>query len=450
MATLVKSHHQMLVSSSTSSSSPSASQQQRQPPPVHPPPPPPSSSCLTDQQPSPAKRKRRPPGTPDPDAEVVALSPRTLLESDRYVCEICGQGFQREQNLQMHRRRHKVPWRLVKRAPPPAAGGEDGGANNGTGGGGANSSSGGGAPRKRVFVCPEPSCLHHDPAHALGDLVGIKKHFRRKHGGRRQWVCARCAKGYAVQSDYKAHLKTCGTRGHSCDCGRVFSRVESFIEHQDSCNSSRMRGEALVAVPPSALPVIRPAVPRHPPKVPPPPPPELQLLPASAAASAPLTSTTTTTASLRQEPHAAAATTTKLQLSIGPIVTAAGADAAAAAAAVGEEKEEDHSEAEELRRAMEEKAVADAARERARGEAAAAERALDEARRARQRARADLEKACALRDHAARLLAQVTCHACGQSSLSVAVSRGGGEGHAGPAVACDSIRGGGGFGAAGI
>jgi hypothetical protein len=100
---------------------------------------------------------------------------------------------------------------------------------------------------------------------------------------------------------------------------------------------------------------------------------------------------------------------------------------------------------------MEEKAAADAARERARGEAAAAERALDEARRARQRARADLEKACALRDHAARLLAQVTCHACRQRSLAVAVARGaGGEGHAGPTVACDSIRGGGGFGAAGI
>lgn len=44
----------------------------------------------------------------DPDAEVVALSPKTLMESDRYVCEICNQGFQRDQNLQMHRRRHKV------------------------------------------------------------------------------------------------------------------------------------------------------------------------------------------------------------------------------------------------------------------------------------------------------------------------------------------------------
>ncbi|KAJ0104486.1 hypothetical protein Patl1_19523 [Pistacia atlantica] len=163
------------------------------------------------------KRKRRPAGTPDPDAEVVSLSPKTLLESDRYVCEICNQGFQRDQNLQMHRRRHKVPWKLLKRETPVV--------------------------RKRVFVCPEPSCLHHDPCHALGDLVGIKKHFRRKHSNHKQWVCEKCSKGYAVQSDYKAHLKTCGTRGHSCDCGRVFSRVESFIEHQDACSMGRLRPE---------------------------------------------------------------------------------------------------------------------------------------------------------------------------------------------------------------
>ncbi|KAH0916058.1 hypothetical protein HID58_030504 [Brassica napus] len=157
------------------------------------------------------KRKRRPAGTPDPDADVVSLSPRTLLESDRYVCEICNQGFQRDQNLQMHRRRHKVPWKLLKREKKDEE------------------------VRKRVYVCPEPTCLHHDPCHALGDLVGIKKHFRRKHSVLKQWVCERCSKGYAVQSDYKAHLKTCGSRGHSCDCGRVFSRVESFIEHQDTC-----------------------------------------------------------------------------------------------------------------------------------------------------------------------------------------------------------------------
>ncbi|XP_061367080.1 zinc finger protein SHOOT GRAVITROPISM 5 isoform X1 [Gastrolobium bilobum] len=163
------------------------------------------------------KRKRRPAGTPDPGAEVVSLSPKTLLESDRYVCEICNQGFQRDQNLQMHRRRHKVPWKLLKRETQ--------------------------GQKRRVFVCPESSCLHHDPCHALGDLVGIKKHFRRKHSNHKQWVCDKCSKGYAVQSDYKAHIKTCGTRGHSCDCGRVFSRVESFIEHQDACTVRQYRPE---------------------------------------------------------------------------------------------------------------------------------------------------------------------------------------------------------------
>ncbi|CAH8347353.1 unnamed protein product [Eruca vesicaria subsp. sativa] len=172
---------------------------------------PPSENGVPTTNTSTQKRKRRPAGTPDPDAEVVSLSPKTLLESDRYICEICNQGFQRDQNLQMHRRRHKVPWKLLKRDNNIEV-------------------------KKRVYVCPEPTCLHHDPCHALGDLVGIKKHFRRKHSNHKQWVCERCSKGYAVQSDYKAHLKTCGTRGHSCDCGRVFSRVESFIEHQDNCS----------------------------------------------------------------------------------------------------------------------------------------------------------------------------------------------------------------------
>lgn len=204
--------------------------------------------------------------------------------------------------------------------------------------------------------------------------------------------------------------------------------MESFIEHQDACNSGRIRGE-VVPVPPSTLPVIRPAFPRHPPAVQSAavaqPPPELQLLPASTSLTAgnSLSTTTTATTSSHETTHA----TTKLQLTIG---------LADGATEVDEEKE--------MRLAMEEKAAADAARERAREEAAAAERALEDARRARQRARAELEKACALRDHAARLLAQVTCHACRQRSLAVsamAVAAGGGEGPA--AVACDPMRGGG-------
>jgi transposase-like protein len=135
----------------------------------------------------------------DPDAEVIALSPGTLLATNRFVCELCGKGFQRDQNLQLHRRGHNLPWRLRQRGPGAAP------------------------PRRRVYVCPEPGCVHHSPARALGDLTGIKKHFCRKHGEKR-WACPRCGKRYAVQADLKAHAKTCGTREYRCDCGTLFTR----------------------------------------------------------------------------------------------------------------------------------------------------------------------------------------------------------------------------------
>lgn len=157
----------------------------------------------------PVKKKRNLPGMPDPNAEVIALSPETLMATNRFVCEICSKGFQRDQNLQLHRRGHNLPWKLRQRAS--------------------------GEIRKRVYVCPEPSCVHHDPARALGDLTGIKKHFCRKHG-EKKWKCDRCLKKYAVQSDWKAHLKTCGTREYTCDCGTLFSRRDSFITHRAFCD----------------------------------------------------------------------------------------------------------------------------------------------------------------------------------------------------------------------
>ena len=96
----------------------------------------------------------------DPDAEVVALSPRTLLATNRFVCEICGKGFQRDQNLQLHRRGHNLPWKLRQRTSLPSSGG-----------GGRQGDAAAAPPRKRVYVCPEPTCVHHDPARALGDLT---------------------------------------------------------------------------------------------------------------------------------------------------------------------------------------------------------------------------------------------------------------------------------------
>ncbi|URD98365.1 Zinc finger protein [Musa troglodytarum] len=146
----------------------------------------------------------------NPDAEVIALSPKTLLATNRFICEVCNKGFQREQNLQLHRRGHNLPWKLKQKNPKDV--------------------------RRRVYVCPEPTCAHHDASRALGDLTGIKKHYCRKHG-EKKWKCDKCSKRYAVQSDWKAHSKTCGTREYRCDCGTLFSRRDSFITHRAFCDA---------------------------------------------------------------------------------------------------------------------------------------------------------------------------------------------------------------------
>ncbi|TYG39272.1 hypothetical protein ES288_D12G003100v1 [Gossypium darwinii] len=168
------------------------------------------STISPQQQPQNIKKKRSLPGNPDPDAEVIALSPRTLLATNRFVCEICNKGFQRDQNLQLHRRGHNLPWKLKQRNNKEI--------------------------KKRAYVCPEPTCVHHHPSRALGDLTGIKKHYCRKHG-EKKWKCEKCSKIYAVQSDWKAHTKTCGTREYRCDCGTLFSRKDSFITHRAFCDA---------------------------------------------------------------------------------------------------------------------------------------------------------------------------------------------------------------------
>ncbi|KAL3829172.1 hypothetical protein ACJIZ3_017974 [Penstemon smallii] len=158
-----------------------------------------------------AKRKRNLPGNPDPDAEVIALSPKSLMATNRFICEICNKGFQRDQNLQLHRRGHNLPWKLKQRNKLEVV-------------------------KKKVYICPEKTCVHHDPSRALGDLTGIKKHFSRKHG-EKKWKCEKCSKKYAVQSDWKAHSKICGTREYKCDCGTLFSRKDSFITHRAFCDA---------------------------------------------------------------------------------------------------------------------------------------------------------------------------------------------------------------------
>ncbi|KAF5442879.1 hypothetical protein F2P56_035491 [Juglans regia] len=169
------------------------------------------SSVPNSSKPPPPKKKRNQPGTPYPDAEVIALSPKTLMATNRFICEVCNKGFQREQNLQLHRRGHNLPWKLKQKTTKEL-------------------------PKRKVYLCPEPTCVHHDPLRALGDLTGIKKHYSRKHG-EKKWKCEKCSKRYAVQSDWKAHSKTCGTREYRCDCGTLFSRRDSFITHRAFCDA---------------------------------------------------------------------------------------------------------------------------------------------------------------------------------------------------------------------
>ncbi|XP_056176860.1 protein indeterminate-domain 7-like isoform X1 [Syzygium oleosum] len=187
-----------------------------------------SFASTNHQPPPPPKKKRSLPGNPDPDAEVIALSPRTLMATNRFICEICNKGFQRDQNLQLHRRGHNLPWKLKQRAKQEPI-------------------------RKKVYVCPEPTCVHHDPSRALGDLTGIKKHFFRKHG-EKKWKCDKCSKRYAVRSDWKAHSKVCGTKEYRCDCGTLFSRRDSFITHRAFCDALAEEGaKATPSNPPNFL-----------------------------------------------------------------------------------------------------------------------------------------------------------------------------------------------------
>ncbi|KAL0865547.1 hypothetical protein Bca101_044665 [Brassica carinata] len=130
------------------------------------------------------------------------------MTANRFLCEVCNKGFNREQNLQLHGRVHNLPWKLKQKSEKEV--------------------------RRKVYICPEPTCVHHDPSHALGDLTGIKKHYYRKHC-EKKWECKKCPKSYALLSDWKTHSKICGTKVYGCDCGTTFSRRNNYISHKTFC-----------------------------------------------------------------------------------------------------------------------------------------------------------------------------------------------------------------------
>ncbi|KAI3763980.1 hypothetical protein L2E82_13978 [Cichorium intybus] len=77
---------------------------------------------------------------------------------------------------------------------------------------------------KKVYLCPEPTCINHNRSHALGDFGGLKKHYLRKHVTEKKHKCDSCSKAYAVESDLRAHLRNCSKRKYICECGARFSR----------------------------------------------------------------------------------------------------------------------------------------------------------------------------------------------------------------------------------
>ncbi|KAG6533465.1 hypothetical protein ZIOFF_007336 [Zingiber officinale] len=174
----------------------------------------PQFSSLVSQSPKRAKKKRGLPGNPDPDAEVIALSPKTLMTTNRFVCDVCNKGFQRDQNLQLHRRGHNLPWKLKQRVNKDQA------------------------ARKKVYVCPEVSCVHHDPSRALGDLTGIKKHFSRKHG-EKKWKCDKCSK---KRDSFITHRAFCDALAD--ETTRVITPVADD-PHQQLFNSQAMPSHEL-------------------------------------------------------------------------------------------------------------------------------------------------------------------------------------------------------------
>ncbi|KAJ9563601.1 hypothetical protein OSB04_008761 [Centaurea solstitialis] len=90
-----------------------------------------------------------------------------------------------------------------------------------------------GVVQRKLYICPEPNCAHHNRSHALGDFGGLKKHYLRKHTNQKKHECNGCPKKYAVETDLKAHLKICGKKKRS-----------HFAFHQAFCDEEEHKDEA--------------------------------------------------------------------------------------------------------------------------------------------------------------------------------------------------------------
>ncbi|KAL8122053.1 hypothetical protein AgCh_018693 [Apium graveolens] len=168
-------------------------------------------------------RKKRSWGFPDPDAKVVALSPAQLQDSETFMCDFCDEGFSRIQNLKFHLRKHEIDYKLPKKDIAELK-------------------------KKKVYICPDSSCIHHNPARALNNITAVKRHYNRKHN-QKSLICNKCSNKYAWKPDLNAHRKKCGTKNYECGrCGLKYLRIDHFEIHKAKCQLQSSMSNKLVHI----------------------------------------------------------------------------------------------------------------------------------------------------------------------------------------------------------
>nr|AWI62591.1 c2h2 protein [Cajanus cajan] len=148
--------------------------------------------------------------------EILQLEKEEILAPHTHFCTMCGKGFKRDANLQMHMRGHgdeyKTPAALAK--PHKETGSE---------------------PKLiKRYSCPYAGCKRnkdHKKFQPLKTILCVKNHYKRTHCDK-SYTCSRCnTKKFSVMADLKTHEKHCGKDKWLCSCGTTFSRKDKLFGH---------------------------------------------------------------------------------------------------------------------------------------------------------------------------------------------------------------------------